>query len=203
MAFSYEGLDKAVADKLKAMVPKIKAAIENERQAAIAVGNELIAAKDILRNRGEAFVLWLRDECGLNPRSASRYMATSRMFGDVPAQAAKTSAQVLYGLAQAKAVTPAAKGLIRKIRQGQIVSLAEYRKATGSVPAARTAAGDKPANAALDWWKARPSASQLALVVTLSEFNTYAHDVNHIAQTAAVKPAAASKVRKRAQAQTA
>lgn len=175
--FSYEGLEKAVADKLRAMVPRIKAAIENERQAAIAVGNELIAAKEILKSRGEAFVVWLRDECGLNPRSANRYMATARMFGDVAQQAAKSPAAVLYGLAQVKAPTKAAKALIKKVRAGQIVSLAEYRKATGSQPAERTAAGDKPGNGTLSWWKVRPDAAALATVVDAAEFTIYANAV--------------------------
>lgn len=179
--FSYEGLDKAVADRLKAMVPKIKAAIENERQAAIAVGNELIVAKDILKSRGEAFIVWLRDECGLNPRSANRYMATARLFGDVAKEAAKSPAAVLYGLAQVKAPTKAAKDLIKKVRSGQIVSLAEYRKATATAPAQRAAAGDKPGNGTLAWWKVRPDALALAAVVDAKEFTTYAQAVQSAA----------------------
>ena len=188
--FSYEGLERGIVTKLKAMVPRIRQAVENERRAAIAVGQELLTAKHILRQRSEAFVSWVQSECGLNPRSANRYMAAARMFGDVAEKAAHTPAQVIYGLAQAKSLPKQATALVRKVREGTVVSLSEYRKAVGAAAPGRKAgtttttrqatAGAKPGNGramAQEWWNSRPDPDTLGSFVHAAAFNAYAKRV--------------------------
>lgn len=194
--FDYTGLTGPIVKALRAAAERVRSAVQEERQAAIHVGQELIRAKDILKARSELFVPWLRQECGVNPRSANRYMATAREFGTVAEFACKSPAQVLYGLAQAKKPNKAQRNLIQAIKAGKVVSLADYRRTLSATPTERAeASGEKPGASVQKWWSDRPTPQVLVKYINERTFANFAKEVMEHFEA---KPPAPSKRRSKA-----
>jgi hypothetical protein len=75
--FDYNGLASNTASALFERRAAIRAAIVKTTEVMIAIGSDLIAAKEML-GRGR-FVDWVVTECGLRIRTAQNYMAIARV----------------------------------------------------------------------------------------------------------------------------
>jgi hypothetical protein len=78
--FDYGDMEPAIADDLRARADRIHTSISKTVDTIVAIGNELLAAKEHLVKHGQ-FRIWVEDAVGIQARTAQNYMNAARLAG--------------------------------------------------------------------------------------------------------------------------
>jgi hypothetical protein len=78
VGFNYDLLETKLADKVRTAADRIRERIKKTVQDIIAVGNDLLAVKEVLPH-GQ-FLPWLKAEFGWSERSAQNFMSVAEKF---------------------------------------------------------------------------------------------------------------------------
>lgn len=116
--FSYEGLDKETAGKLRYCAKAVQDLKKALAGNILAIGEKISIAHEQLAKRGNGeFQKWIESECGFSKATAYNYMAAYKVFGDVPA-VARIEDSAMYALAQKDTPVEALKEALKLAENG-------------------------------------------------------------------------------------
>lgn len=115
--FDYDALPEAVANEARAAADQIRGHAASAARSFVAVGQALTRIKTQL-GHGD-FLVWVRCEFGLNPRTAQNYMSVSSWLDESKYEPVSHLKQrTLYALSSPSTPTAVREAVIRDIERG-------------------------------------------------------------------------------------
>jgi Protein of unknown function (DUF3102) len=119
--FNYDRLTTAVAQDLRDRAARIRQSIANTMPVIIAIGNELLAAKEKL-DHGQ-FSDWVQDEVGIQTRTAQNYMNAARFAAAHKSEiVSHLHPAAVYQLAAPSTPPRVVNAVLDRVEAGEVVS---------------------------------------------------------------------------------
>jgi Protein of unknown function (DUF3102) len=119
--FEYEALAPALANDLRARAERIRTSISGTIDTVIAIGNELLAAKEYL-DHGQ-FQSWVEHEVGIQRRTARNYMSAARLARFHKRETVSLLCPgAVYRLAAPSTPPQVVDAVLRRVEAGELMS---------------------------------------------------------------------------------
>jgi hypothetical protein len=118
--FDYTGVAVGDAEQLRAHATRIRANIRSTTAAILAIGVDLIAAKQRL-DHGQ-FSAWVEAECGFAVRSAERYIAAAKLAEGKNDTVSLLPPATVYALAAKSTPPEVIEAVISRVEAGEVLS---------------------------------------------------------------------------------
>jgi hypothetical protein len=190
IAFDYDKLPPADADRLRALAPDLRARVKafhaDFKRAGLDIGEELLAAKAQLPHG--TFARWCLAELDLEARTAQNFMAAARLLRALPPAKSETvshlPAATLYALAAPSLPETVRAALVDRAAAGERIApaavrleaRAERQKPLEQDAAARLTDKQRRDKAPSDAKKAKDPAAEMAQNTTERDENKRADD---------------------------
>jgi DUF3102 family protein len=116
-AYSYAGLDPAVASAAQAAADRIRSLLRPQVASAIDIGRDVLTVKSLLAHG--KFTEWLRAEFEWSERTAQRYMRLTEEFGAISDILSEVQLTVLHRLAATSTTPEVRKEVVARLRCGE------------------------------------------------------------------------------------
>ncbi len=131
--FDYAALDADTARQVRVRDQRIRQRVRQTLEVLIAIGNDLIAVKQVLPHG--CFLSWLRTEVGWAERTARNFMIVAQRFGAKSAIIADLTIDptAAYLLARPSVPEEAVTAAVRRAEKGERVTVAVAREILSKV----------------------------------------------------------------------
>ena len=122
-SFSYAALPEQQAVDLKDAASRIRSALHN---SVAEIGQQLLKARRLVKHG--MFQAWAKDELGISPRSASRYMQAARFMDGKSAILADLPPAVIYRLADPNADQTLVADVLAAAGSGEALVVSDIKR---------------------------------------------------------------------------